>query len=122
MSARNGAAAGAFASAALRFVAMSDPQEDIVVTKSGELRGCRGRVLVALIVIAVLMLLLLAFLVRSMVSETQPTPQPRRRAAVEEAPAYSTVIRGAAFSFAQSSSASAHTIASPRSGDRPGPS
>lgn len=62
---------------------MTDSQEDIVVTKSGQLRGCRGRVLVALIVLAVLILLLFAFLVRGMLTKTQPLPQPARRSATD---------------------------------------
>jgi hypothetical protein len=58
-----------------------------VVDEKGRLafKGCRGRVLVALIVVAVLFLLLLGILFRGMMTKT--TPPPRQRAAVE-APAY----------------------------------
>ena len=58
---------------------MAEQEDEVVVTKSGRLAGCRGRVLVALIVLAILLLLLAAVLVRGMLGGT--TPQPARRAA-----------------------------------------
>lgn len=104
---------------------MSEPQDEVVVTRSGRLAGCRGRVLVALIALAVLFLLLVVMLVRAMLMPSPP--QPGRRAAADVAAslgrvAQSNVILGSARGFAHSSSAIAHTIASARSGLRPGPS
>ena len=60
---------------------MAEEEDEIVVTQSGRLAGCRGRTLVALIVLAVLLLLLAAMLVRGMLSGT--APQPARRAAAD---------------------------------------
>ena len=60
---------------------MAEQEDDIVASKSGRVAGCRGRVLVALIVLAILLLLLAAMLVRDMVSGT--APQPVRRTAAE---------------------------------------
>ena len=59
---------------------MSEPEEAIVVTPSGRLVGCRGRVLVALLGLVVLLVLLLAFLVRSMLVSTAPQPVSRASA------------------------------------------
>lgn len=64
--------------------AVSEPEEEIVVTSSGRLVGCRGRVLVAVLVLAVLLILLLAFLVRAMLMPT--APQPVRRASADAPP------------------------------------
>lgn len=63
---------------------MAEQEVDIVVSKSGRVAGCRGRVLVALIVLAILLLLLAAMLVRDMVSGT--APQPVHGAAAEAGP------------------------------------
>jgi hypothetical protein len=60
---------------------VAEQEDEIVVTKSGRLAGCRGRVLIALIVLAILLLALAAMLVRGMLSGT--APQPARRAAVD---------------------------------------
>ena len=60
---------------------MAEQEGEIVVTRSGRLAGCRGRVLVALIVVAILLLLLAAMLVRGMLSGI--ARQPVRRAAAD---------------------------------------
>ena len=48
-------------------------REDIVV-EGGHLRGCRGRVRMALIILALLVILLIVTLVRSMQTATEPIP------------------------------------------------
>ena len=63
---------------------MTEQDEELVV-KQGRIAGCRGRVLVAVIVVGVLFLLLLFMLVRGMLSGTPP--QPVRRAAASHPPA-----------------------------------
>lgn len=64
---------------------MTEPEdkktEDEVVIEHGRFTGCRGRVLIVLVVLAVMITLLLAMLVRGMFSGTPP--QPVKRAAVE---------------------------------------
>ena len=63
---------------------MSDSEDDIVITQDGRLKGCRGRVLLAVIVITVLLTLLVVSLFYAMMSG--PTPQPVRRAAADTMP------------------------------------
>ena len=57
--------------------------EDEVVIEHGRFTGCRGRVLIVLLVLAVMITLLLAMLVRGMFSGTAPLPV--KRAALESA-------------------------------------
>lgn len=63
---------------------MSESEEDIVITSDDRLRGCHGRVLIAVLVLAALLLLLLAILFQGMLSG--PAPQPVRRASADGAP------------------------------------
>ena len=70
---------------AARDRSVAEEQDEIVITKDHRLVGCRGRVLVAVLVVTVLLLVLLAFLLLSLLSGTQPTPQPVRRASVSDA-------------------------------------
>ena len=57
--------------------------EDEVVIEHGRFTGCRGRVLIVLLVLAVMISLLVAMLVRGMFTGTPPLPV--KRAAVEAA-------------------------------------
>ena len=63
---------------------MSEPEEEIVVVE-GRLVGCRGRVRIAVLVLAALLLVLLAFLVRAMLMPS--APQPVKRASAGAPPA-----------------------------------
>jgi len=51
-----------------------DPNEDIVITSDRRLVGCRGRVLVAVLLVIALILFLTFVLVRSLLSDSQPLP------------------------------------------------
>ena len=92
-----------------------------IVVRDNQVVGCRGRVLVAVIALVVIILFAAGLLFYTLF--TQPPQQPAGRAAADSAPtafAHSDVIRGS-FRRPIISSVSAHTIASARSGDRPGP-
>ena len=58
----------------------SAASEDEVIVEKDRLIGCRGRVLIALAVLAVLFALLLVMLVRGMLTKTQPQPVKRASA------------------------------------------
>lgn len=58
-------------------MAEQEHQEDeIVEVRGGHIKGCRGRVLVALLVVVAMFLLLLVVLFRGMM--TTPPPQPKQ--------------------------------------------
>lgn len=64
---------------------MPEPEDDIVIESGGRLRGCHGRVLIALIVLALLLAFMVYILFQSILSGTQPTPVRRAAADTVEA-------------------------------------
>ena len=98
-----------------------DGRNDIVISDD-RVVGCRGRVLGAVIILAVLILVATAILFYTLF--TQPPQQPVRKAAADppsiQLAGHSALMRGSDLR-PSISSLSAHTIASARSGERPGP-
>jgi hypothetical protein len=59
--------------------------DDEIVIVEGRVAGCRGRVLIALLVLAILFALLLFMLVRGLLTETPPLPVPQAAASPSHA-------------------------------------
>lgn len=62
------------------------PDDDIVITSDRRLVGCRGRVLVAILLVVALILFLMFVLVRNLLSESQPLPGAAQAATALSAP------------------------------------
>jgi hypothetical protein len=51
-------------------------QDDDVVVEEGRLTGCRGRAVIGLIILGVLLVILIVMLIRGMFGAMPPTPPP----------------------------------------------